>query len=139
MKQLISAGIAWIATHHSFATNAATSAGRKALYYTCAIRQVLGGRIYVSEKMSAEILETFSGRRAGTESSPVEKLTNREFEVFQLIGQGRGTREIAKKLHLSVKTVEVHRANIKAKLKLKSTTELIRFAVRWLESQSAGV
>ena len=103
-----------------------------------AIRQVLDGKIYVSEKMSADMLETFSGRRAGTESSPVEKLTDREFEVFQLLGQGKGTRDIAEKLHLSVKTVEVHRANIKAKLKLKSGSELIRFAVRWSESQGAG-
>jgi DNA-binding NarL/FixJ family response regulator len=100
-----------------------------------AIRSVLEGKIYVSEKMSADILETFSGRRAGTEASPVEKLTDREFEVFQFIAQGKGTREIAGKLHLSVKTVEVHRANIKAKLKLKSSSELIRFAVRWSESQ----
>jgi DNA-binding NarL/FixJ family response regulator len=103
-----------------------------------AIRQVLEGKIYVSEKMSADILETFSGRRAGAEGSPVEKLTDREFEVFQLIAQGKGTRDIAEKLHLSVKTVEVHRANIKAKLKLKSGSELIRFAVRWSESQDAG-
>ena len=83
-------------------------------------------------------LETFSGRREETESSPVEKLTDREFEVFQLIAQGKGTREIAEKLHLSVKTIEVHRANIKAKLKLKSASELIRFAVRWSESQGVG-
>jgi len=103
-----------------------------------AIRQVLEGKIYVSEKMSADILEIFSGRRAGTESSPVKKLTDREFEVFQLIGQGKGTRDIAEKLHLSVKTVEVHRANIKAKLKLKSSSELIRFAVRWSEAQDTN-
>ncbi len=103
-----------------------------------AIRQVLEGKIYVSDKMSAEILETFSGRRTGGESSPVEKLTDREFEVFQLIGQGQGTREIAEKLHLSVKTVDVHRANIKAKLKLQTASELIRFAVRWLEAQGTG-
>ena len=103
-----------------------------------AIRQVLGGKIYVSEKMSAEILETFSGRRDGAASSPVETLTDREFEVFQLLGQGCGTRDIAEKLHLSVKTVEVHRANIKAKLKSKSAAELVRFAVRWQESQGAG-
>ena len=102
-----------------------------------AIRHVLDGKIYVSEKMSADILETFSGHRAGTDSSPVEKLTDREFEVFQLIAQGKGTRDIAQKLHLSVKTVEVHRANIKAKLKLKSASELIRYAVRWSESQGA--
>jgi DNA-binding NarL/FixJ family response regulator len=103
-----------------------------------AIQQVLAGKIYVSEKMSAEILENFSGRRASTEGSPMEKLTDREFEVFQLVGQGRGTREIAEKLHLSVKTVEAHRANIKVKLKLKSASELIHFAVRWAESQNAG-
>ena len=103
-----------------------------------AIRQVLEGKIYVSEKMSALILEIFSGRRAGAESSPVENLTDREFEVFQLVGQGKGTGEIAKKLHLSVKTVDAHRANIKAKLKLKSASELVRYAVRWLEAQKAG-
>ncbi len=103
-----------------------------------AIRQVLAGKIYVSEKMSAEILETFSGGRVGAEGSPVEKLTDREFEVFQLIGQGIGTRAVAEKLHLSVKTVEVHRANIKVKLQLKTAPELIRFAVRWAEAQSGG-
>ena len=104
-----------------------------------AIRQVLSGQIYVSEKMSARILESFSGRRfPGAGRSPVENLTDREFEVFQLIGQGNGTRQIAEKLHLSVKTVEVHRVNIKTKLKLQSATELIRFAVRWVETQNAG-
>jgi len=103
-----------------------------------AIRHVLGGQIYVSEKMSAEILEAFSGRRAGVEGSPVEKLTDREFEVFQLISQGKGTRDIAEQLHLSVKTVDVHRTNIKTKLKLGSAAELIRFAVRWAESQGTA-
>jgi DNA-binding NarL/FixJ family response regulator len=100
-----------------------------------AIRQVLAGRIYVSEKMSAKILESFSGQRSEVGRSPVQRLTDREFEVFELIGQGRGTREIAEQLHLSVKTVEVHRLNIKAKLQLKSAAELIRFAVRWVETQ----
>jgi DNA-binding NarL/FixJ family response regulator len=103
-----------------------------------AIRQVLEGKIYVSEKMSSEILEIFSGRRAGSESSPVEKLTDREFEVFQLISQGKSTRDIAEKLHLSVKTIEVHRVNIKTKLKIQSASELIRYAVRWAESQGPG-
>jgi DNA-binding NarL/FixJ family response regulator len=65
-----------------------------------AIRQVLDGKIYVSEKMSAEILETFCCRRAGIESSPVEKLTDREFEVFQLIGQGRGNARDCRKTSL---------------------------------------
>jgi DNA-binding NarL/FixJ family response regulator len=103
-----------------------------------AIRQVIDGKIYVSEKMSSEILEMFSGRRAGDEGSTLEKLTDREFEIFQLIGQGKGTRDIAEQLHLSVKTVDVHRANIKAKLKLQSLSELIRYAVRWAESQGRG-
>lgn len=103
-----------------------------------AIRQVLSGKIYVSEKIAADILETFSGRRAGAEGSPVEQLTDREFEVFQQIGQGKGTRDIADQLHLSIKTVEAHRSNIKAKLKLKSAVELVRFAVRWAESQGSG-
>ncbi len=103
-----------------------------------AIRQVLEGKIYVSEKMSALILEIFSGRRGSSEGSPVESLTDREFEVFQQIGQGMGTRQIAEKLHLSVKTVDVHRANVKKKLKLDSASELIRFAVRWTESRGAG-
>ena len=103
-----------------------------------AIRRVLGGQIYVSGKMSARILEIFSGRRAEAATSPVENLSDREFEVFQLLGQGKATRQIAEKLHLSVKTVEVHRVNIKAKLKLESASELIRFAVRWMESQTTG-
>ena len=105
---------------------------------TEAMRQVLDGRIYVSEKMSAKILEVFSGRGAEVAASPVEKLTDREFEVFQLIGQGLDTKPLAEKLHLSPKTIEVHRANIKAKLNLKSMGELIRYAVRWAESQNTG-
>jgi DNA-binding NarL/FixJ family response regulator len=103
-----------------------------------AVRQVLTGQIYVSEKMSARILEIFSGNRSGKSQSPTANLTDREFEVFELIGHGKGTQEIAKELHLSVKTVEVHRANIKGKLKIKSAPELIREVVRWVESQSSG-
>jgi len=101
-----------------------------------AIRQVLSGRVYVSEKMSARILEIFSGRRPENAGSAVERLSDREFEVFQLIGEGKGTREIAGHLHLSIKTVEVHRANIKEKLKVTTATDLIRYAVRWSEAQA---
>jgi len=100
-----------------------------------AIRQVLGGQIYVSEKMSAKILEHFSGHRLEGSHSPVERLTDREFEVFQLIGQGQGTRQIAEHLHLSVKTVEVHRANIRRKLELRTGTEVAHYAIRWAEAQ----
>jgi len=99
-----------------------------------AIRQVLNGQIYVSERISAKILEMFSGRSTETHS-PVEHLTDREFEVFQLIGQGQGTRQIAQHLHLSIKTVEVHRSNIKKKLQLNSGAEVIRYAIRWNEAQ----
>jgi DNA-binding NarL/FixJ family response regulator len=102
-----------------------------------AIRQVLAGQIYVSGKMSARILETFSGHGLKTGGSPIERLTDREFEVFRLIGQGIGTREIARRLSLSVKTVEVHRANIKQKLGLRGATELVRHAVRWVETSGA--
>jgi len=98
-----------------------------------AIRHVLSGQIYVSEKMSARILEIFSGGRRDSSGSPIGQLTDREFEVFQRIGQGKGTREIAEHLHLSVKTVEVYRAKIKEKLGIKNATDLVRFAVRWAE------
>jgi DNA-binding NarL/FixJ family response regulator len=100
-----------------------------------AIRQVLTGQIYVSEKMSARILEAFSGARPGETASPVARLSDREFEVFQLIGQGKGTKEIAQHLNLSVKTVEVHRAKIKEKLSLLTAIDLVRYAVRWSEAQ----
>jgi DNA-binding NarL/FixJ family response regulator len=103
-----------------------------------AIRQVLGGQIYVSERMAAGILESFSGRHTEGAISPVQQLSDREFEVFQLIGQGESTREIAAHLHLSVKTVEVHRLNIKKKLKLQTATDLVRHAVRWLETEKSG-
>jgi DNA-binding NarL/FixJ family response regulator len=109
--------------------------GRKLMQ---AIRQVLNGQIYVSEKMSTKILELFSGRRGKAGGSEVEKLTDREFEVFQLIGQGKGTKEIAAQLCLSAKTVEVHRLNIKQKLNLQTAAELIRYAVRWVEGHSTG-
>lgn len=103
-----------------------------------AIRQVLRGEVYVSSRMSARFLEAMSGGKPRGSSSPIEKLTDREFEVFQLIGHGKSTRDIAEQLHLSPKTVDVHRSNIKEKLELKDATALIRHAVRWVETQGAG-
>ena len=100
-----------------------------------AIRQVLRGEVYVSHKMSARILEDLSTRRPRGSTSPIERLTDREFEVFQLIGQGKGTREIAAELHLSPKTVDVHRSHLKEKLGLRDATALIRHAVRWVETR----
>lgn len=103
-----------------------------------AIRQVLRGQVYVSTMMSMKILDRLSGPKPRGSSSPIEKLSDREFEVFQLIGQGRGTRQIAQQLSLSPKTVEVHRGHIKEKLKLRDATELVRHAVRWIETQNVG-
>ena len=99
------------------------------------IRQVAAGRTYVSEAVSARILDAISGVQ-GESKSPVETLTDREFQVFQLIGQGLSTKEMADKLHVSAKTIEVHRVNIKEKLGLGTAAELLRFAVRWIESQN---
>ena len=101
-----------------------------------AIRRVLDGQVYVSERMSAIILDALTGRRPRGSRSPIEKLSDREFEIFQLIGVGRGTREIAERLHLSPKTVDVHRSHIKQKLELSDSTALIRHAVRWVETQN---
>ncbi len=101
-----------------------------------ALRQVLDGQVYVSPRMSARILDSLSGRKPRGSNSPIEKLTDREFEVFQLIGQGKSTRDIAKQLNLSSKTVDVHRGHIKEKLELTDTTALVRHAVRWVETQA---
>jgi DNA-binding NarL/FixJ family response regulator len=100
-----------------------------------AIRQVLDGQVYVSPRMSARILNSYSGQRPRGSHSPIEKLSDREFEVFQMIGQGKSTRAIAEQLHLSPKTVDVHRAHIKEKLGLTDATALVRHAVRWVETQ----
>jgi DNA-binding NarL/FixJ family response regulator len=102
-----------------------------------AIRAVLGGQISVSEKMAASLLETLSGRRSSS-GSLVETLTDRELEIFQNIGRGLETKQIAAALHVSPKTVEAHRANIKTKLGIASHAELIRQAVRWVEAQAEG-
>jgi DNA-binding NarL/FixJ family response regulator len=100
-----------------------------------AIRQILSGQVYVSPNMSARILDLFSGRKPRGANSVFEKLTDREFQVFQLIGEGKSTREIAAQFSLSPKTVDVHRGHIKEKLELKDNTALVRHAVRWIETK----
>jgi DNA-binding NarL/FixJ family response regulator len=99
-----------------------------------AIRQVLSGQIYVSEKMAARMVHKLVAGRQQEHSSPVERLTDRELEVFQLIGKGQGTRKIAEELHLGIKTVESYRARIKDKLKLEDGTQLLQQAIQWVHS-----
>jgi DNA-binding NarL/FixJ family response regulator len=98
-----------------------------------AIRQVLAGGIAVSPKVSAKVLNLFSGK--SSDISPVERLTDRELEIFQLIGQGKDNTRIGDQLRISPKTVEVHRGHIKEKLQIERNAELIAFAARWVETQ----
>lgn len=99
-----------------------------------AIRQVLNGEIYLSEKMEKRMMHQLVGGRTTRTGSPIEDLSDRELEVFGLIGQGHGTRQIAEELHLSIKTIESHRAHIKEKLNLKNATELVQHAMQWREA-----
>jgi DNA-binding NarL/FixJ family response regulator len=103
-----------------------------------AIRKVLNGRIFVSEDINERLLQSMAeGGRERIMQSPLEVLSDRELEVFELTGKGSSTREIAERLHLSVKTVESYRARIKDKLNLDSGNELMKHAVQWVESENA--
>ncbi|MCP3950710.1 MAG: response regulator transcription factor, partial [Desulfobacterales bacterium] len=96
-----------------------------------AIRHVLGGKVYLNDAMKERILENIADRTSAADKAPLERLTDREMEVFSLIGLGFTTREIARKLRLSIKTIGTYRERIKEKLNLKHATELIRHAVYW--------
>lgn len=100
-----------------------------------AVRRVLAGGLYVSQEVSERLLMSMTGHRRAAGQSPMELLSDRELEVFELTGQGLSTREIAERLHLSVKTVESYRARIKAKLGLRTAAELMQHAVQWVESE----
>jgi DNA-binding NarL/FixJ family response regulator len=101
-----------------------------------AIRHVLGGGVYASNRITGNILNKVTGW-AGTSARPsLSVLSDRELEVLMLIGKGNGSRQIAKQLNLSVKTIEAHRANIKLKLNLESSHEVLQHAIRW--AQEAG-
>ena len=102
-----------------------------------ALRKVLRGEVYLSERLGNRLLHTLVNGRSPAASSPIEDLSDRELEVFNLIGQGHGTRPIAEKLHLSVKTIESHRAHIKEKLNLQTATELVHHAIQWVQSERA--
>jgi DNA-binding NarL/FixJ family response regulator len=101
-----------------------------------AIRDVLQGEISLSATMTRQILHTVGADRADRKTSPFRELSDREFEVFELTGQGLGTKEIAGTLHLSEKTVQAHRDHIRQKLQLPDGRSLTGFAIRWVESQS---
>ena len=100
-----------------------------------AIRCVLAGNVYVSERMAAKMVSKLAGGHSPDNSSPVDCLSDRELEVYRLIGEGHGTRKIAQTLHLSVKTIETYRAHIKEKLGLKDANELFRSAIEWVNSE----
>ena len=103
--------------------------------FLAALREVLSGGIYVSDAVRSKIANA-----AATEDvvdDPIARLSNRELQVFNLIGQGLSTREIADKLNLSVKTIESHRLTIKEKLNIDSATQLVRYAVRWTEGETS--
>lgn len=99
-----------------------------------AVRRVLKGDIYVSEGVRQRILRGVRGIKDKNKPS-VDRLSDRELEVFRLLGEGLGTRQIAEQLKLSIKTIETYRAHIKEKLNLSSGTELVRYAVQWVEHQ----
>jgi DNA-binding NarL/FixJ family response regulator len=101
-----------------------------------AVTQVFQGRVHVSQAMSSRLLSHLAGSPKGGAKLAFDRLTDRELEVFELLGQGKTTKQIARLLHLSSKTIEAHREHIKDKLDLKSSTELLRLAV--LASQSQG-
>lgn len=101
-----------------------------------AIRHLLRGAFYLSDAMSTKILLQYQGRKISEGASSIERLSDRELEVFELFGRGYSTREIAKALLISPKTVDSHRARIKTKLAVDNTTELLQHAVQWVQMES---
>jgi DNA-binding NarL/FixJ family response regulator len=103
-----------------------------------AIRKVLRGQLYLSEKMTTRLVRKFVDGKPEAGTSPIDRLTDRELEVFSLLGWGKGTRQISEKLHLSVKTIETYRSRIKEKLNLTSASELLQHAFQWVNSEGKG-
>lgn len=101
-----------------------------------AIRTILNDELYLSENISKKIIDKLVRGSADTIGISVENLSNREFEIFQLIGNGFSTKEMAKKLNLSIYTVESHKKNIKEKLKLKNSSDLSKYAIQWVIMQN---
>jgi DNA-binding NarL/FixJ family response regulator len=102
-----------------------------------AIRRVLEGNLYLSERLSTLFAEKFVDVGAPEVVSPIEQLSDRELEVFQMLGEGFETRQIAESMNVSMKTIQAYCARIKEKLKLANATELLREAIRWNESRTS--
>jgi DNA-binding NarL/FixJ family response regulator len=102
-----------------------------------ALRRVLAGDVYLSDRMANKVLQQFVGTGGTSPKFPVDRLSDRELEVFRLIGQGHGTRRIAEELHLSVKTVESYREHIKEKMTLSDASELVQHAIQWVEREKS--
>ena len=100
-----------------------------------AIRRVISGQIYLSDTMAPRMVRKLVGAGPDAAVSAVERLSDRELEVFNLIGQGYTTRQIAQSLSLSIKTIETYRAHIKEKLNLENAAKLLRYAILWVNSQ----
>ena len=103
-----------------------------------AVRRILNGEVYLSDRMANKMLQQYIGGSPAAIQSRIAALSDRELEVFCLIGEGCGTREIAEELHLSIKTVETYQAHIKEKLSLHSGRELIRHAIQWKIDEKSG-
>jgi DNA-binding NarL/FixJ family response regulator len=101
-----------------------------------AMREVLRDEVFLSDALRTKLLHRLVGGGKGRERTPIERLTDRELTVLRLIGAGRGTRQIAQELGLSVKTIETYRENLKRKLHLDSAAELMQYAVSWLQEES---
>ena len=103
-----------------------------------AIHRIMDDMVYLSDKMSARLLDKFVSRGTEGDASPVDCLSDRELEVFQLLGNGYRTQEIAEKMHVSPKTIQSYRARIKDKLNLESSSELLQHAFQWLHDQKSS-
>lgn len=104
-----------------------------------AVRQILTQKVYVSERIANRMLRHYINGSSNEKHSPIAELSDRELEVFRLIGEGHSTRRIADELHLSVKTVETYQAHIKEKLSLKNGRELVQRAIQWSISEDVDV
>jgi len=103
-----------------------------------AIQHVLAGELYLSHKMATSLLAKVMRRDSGTKETPLQQLSDRELEVFRMLGEGKGARQIAQELNLSVATINSFRARIREKLRLKNSTELLLQANNWVREQQVG-